>query len=85
MRSAYRRLDGISRTRLKRNTFGQVHLGGNRRRYHFLLSVCRLLYESSLVDETTGRTTFRDFRRDEATIKDALARGRECKPQFPKL
>ena len=68
VRSAYRRLDGISRTRLQRNTFGQVQLGGNRRLYHFLLSVCRLLYESSLVDETTGRTTFRDFRRDEATM-----------------
>ena len=68
VRSAYRRLDGISRTRLKRNTFGQLQLGGNRRLYHFLLSVCRLLYESSLVDETTGRTTFRDFRRDEATM-----------------
>ena len=68
VRSAYRRLDGISRTRLRRNTFGQVQLGGNRRLYHFLLSVCRLLYESSLVDETTGRTAFRDFRRDEATM-----------------
>ena len=68
VRSAYRRLDGISRTRLQRNTFGQVQLGGNRRLYHFLLSVCRLLYESSLVDETTGRTAFRDFRRDEATM-----------------
>ena len=68
VRSAYRRLDGISRTRLKRNTFGQVQLGGSRRLYHFLLSVCRLLYESSLFDETTGRTTFRDFRRDEATM-----------------
>ena len=68
MRSAYRRLDGISRTRLKRNTFGQVQLGGNRRLYHFLLSVCRLLYENSPVDEATGRTAFRDFRRDEATM-----------------
>ena len=68
VRSAYRRLDGVSRTRLKRNTFGQVQLGGNRRLYQFLLSVCRLLYESSVVDENTGRTTFRDFRRDEATM-----------------
>ena len=68
VRSAYRRLDGISRTRLKRITFGQVQLGGNRRLYQFLLSVCRLLYESSVVDEKTGRTTFRDFRRDEATM-----------------
>ena len=68
VRSAYRRLDGVSRTRLKRNTFGQVQLGGNRRLYQFLLSVCRLLYESSVVDENTGRTAFRDFRRDEATM-----------------
>ena len=50
------------------DTFGQVQLGGNRRLYQFLLSVCRLLYESSVVDEETGRTTFRDFRRDEATM-----------------
>ena len=68
VRAAYRRLDGVSRTRLTRNTFGQVQLGGNRRLYQFLLSVCRLLYESSVVDEKPGRTTFRDFRRDEATM-----------------
>ncbi len=68
VRSAYRRLDGVSRTRLKRNTFSQVQLGGNRRLYQFLLSVCRLLYESAIVDESTGRTAFRDFRRDEATM-----------------
>ena len=68
VRSAYRRLDGVSRIRLTRKTFGQVQLGGNRRLYQFLLSVCRLLYESSAVDEKTGRTAFRDFRRDEATM-----------------
>ena len=68
VRSAYRRLDGVSRTRLKRNTFGQIQLGGNRRLYQFLLSVCRLLYESSVVRENTGCTTFPDFRRDEATM-----------------
>ena len=68
VRSAYRMLDGVSRTRLKRNTFSQVQLGGNRRLYQFLLSVCRLLHESTIVDENTGRTTFRDFRQDEATM-----------------
>ncbi|MCY3659657.1 MAG: hypothetical protein OXG36_11655 [Caldilineaceae bacterium] len=68
VRSAYRRLDGVSHTRLKRNTFSQVQLGGNRRLYQFLLSVCRLLYESTIVEENTGRTTFRDFRRDDATM-----------------
>ena len=49
VRSAYKRLDGVPRTRLKRNIFGQVQLGGNRRLYQFLLSACRLLYESSVV------------------------------------
>ena len=68
VRSAYRRLDGVSRVRLKRNTFGQVQLGGQRRVYHHLLSVCWLLYRSSVVDEKTGRTAFRDFRRDKATM-----------------
>ena len=68
VRSAYRRLDGVPRIRLTRNTFGQIQLGGNRRLYHFLLSVCRLLYESSLIDEKTGTMVFRDFRRDEATM-----------------
>ena len=65
VRSAYRRLDGVSRVRLKRNTFSQVQLGGQRRVYHHLLSVCWLLHRSAMVDEKTGHTTFRDFRRDE--------------------
>ena len=68
VRSAYSRLDGISHQRLRRSTFGRVQLGGSRRLYQFLLSVCRLLYESSIVDEETGRSTFRDFRREEATM-----------------
>ena len=68
VRSAYRRLDGVSRIRLKRNTFSQVQLGGQRRLYHHLLSVCWLLYRSSMVDEKTGHTAFRDFRRDKATM-----------------
>ena len=68
VRSAYRRLDGVSPTRLKRNTFGQIQLGGQRRVYHHLLSVCWLLYRSSVVDKKTGRTAFRDFRRDKATM-----------------
>ncbi len=66
--SAYRRLDGVSRIRLRRQSFGQVRLGGSRRLYTFLLAVCRLLYESAIVDQKTGRTVFRDFRRDDAKM-----------------
>ena len=68
VRSAYTRMDGVSRVPLKRNTFGQVQLGGNRRLYQFLLSVCKLLYQSQIVDERTGHVRFRDFRRDEARM-----------------
>ena len=68
VRAAYRRLDGVSLVRLHRGTFGQVQVSANRRLYRFLLSVCKLLHESSVVDERTGRATFRDFRRDEATM-----------------
>lgn len=68
VRSAYRMLDGVSRTRIERSAFSQVRLGGNRRLYRFLLSVCRLIYENSLVCENSGQVIFRDFRQDEATM-----------------
>lgn len=68
VRSAHRRLQGVSAIRLNRQLFGQVSLGGNRRLYRFLLSICRLAYESVLVEEKTGSATFFDFRRDEATM-----------------
>ena len=68
VRSAYRRLAGVSRVRLKKTTFGQVQLGGQRRVYHHLLSVCWLLHRSAVVDDKTGHTAFRDFRRDKATM-----------------
>ena len=68
VRSAYRRLDGVSRVPLKRNTFRRVQIGGNRRLYRFLLSVCQLLHDSLIVDERTGHSLFHDFRREQATI-----------------
>ena len=68
VRTAYRRLDGVSRTGLRRGIFDRVQLGGNRRLYQFLLSVCRLFYENSMVDQRTGGTTFLDFRQEEATM-----------------
>ena len=68
VRSAHTRMDGVSPVALNRNTFGRLQLGGNRRLYQFLLSVCKLLYESQVVDEETGHVRFVDFRRDEARM-----------------
>ena len=62
---AYHRMGGVSVVPLQRRTFGLVQLDRNRRLYRFLLSVCRLVYESQLVDESTSeRTIFRDLRVD---------------------
>lgn len=64
--SAYHRLGGVSAVGLKRRTFGLVQLDRNRSLYRFLLSVCRLVYDCQLVDESeTDGALFRDFRKDE--------------------
>jgi 5-methylcytosine-specific restriction enzyme subunit McrC len=68
VRAAYLRLGGVAPIRLRRNLFGQVNLGANRRLYRFLISVCGLIYESALVSEKSGATGFFDFRRDEAVM-----------------
>ena len=66
---AWRRLAGVTRLpRLDRRTFGLVQLGRNRGLYRFLLSVCRLLNDHLFVDEGSGTTQFRDFRRDDAQM-----------------
>ena len=66
---ACRRLSNVSPVpRLDRRTFGLVQIDRNRRLYRFLLSVCRLLHDHLFVDEASGATHFRDFRRDEAQM-----------------
>ena len=60
VRKGYLKLAGISDIHLNRRTFGQVVLDRNRRNYRFLLSVCQLIYDQLLVDETSGQATFRE-------------------------
>lgn len=61
IRNAYLKLDGVRPVTLRRRHFSDVQLDGNRRHYRFLLSICRLIYEQLLVDESTGAATFADF------------------------
>ena len=68
IRLAYRRIEGVSVVRLDRRLFGQLQLDRNRHCYRFLLSVCRLVYDYLLLDETSGEARFRDFRRDRARM-----------------
>ena len=61
VRTAFRRMEGITELSLSRRIFNQVQLDRNRRYYRLLLSVCRLIHEHLLVDEQTGQSTLSDF------------------------
>ena len=60
----HRRLDGIRYVRLSPRAFSQVALHRNNAQYRFLLNVCRLVYEHTLVDEGSGDVRFVDFDQD---------------------
>ncbi|WP_409411315.1 5-methylcytosine restriction system specificity protein McrC [Bradyrhizobium sp. AUGA SZCCT0182] len=55
----------IREIRLSRKAFDSVRVTSNNLFYRFLLSTCRLVFDSLLVDEATGKVRFRDFTRDE--------------------
>jgi 5-methylcytosine-specific restriction enzyme subunit McrC len=61
-------LHGIRPVRLSQRDFESVRVTSNNLFYRFLLNVCKLVFESLLVDERTGETRFRDFTRDEAKM-----------------
>jgi 5-methylcytosine-specific restriction enzyme subunit McrC len=61
----YRRLHDISEIELTPDVFDRVVIHRNNRFYGFLVEVCRILHNSLLVDTRDGRSSFRDFLRDE--------------------
>lgn len=63
-----RELGPITLIPLTKTAFRLVQLHGNNRYYRFLLAVCELVLDMSLVDETKGEFTFRDFIRDERAM-----------------
>lgn len=64
LRSLVRRFGDVRDVRIAHEHFGRVRLHGNNRPYQFLMSVCRLVHDCLLVDETTGKYRVRDFLRD---------------------
>lgn len=68
VREARRRLAGVADVALDRRLFAGARAAGNRRLYRFLISLCLLAYESSLVDQEDGVTRIFDFRDDEAQM-----------------
>jgi 5-methylcytosine-specific restriction enzyme subunit McrC len=70
MRELYRRMNEVREVTLTGQCFGNIRLGRNNKNYKFLLQVCEIVYRNLLVDEATGRATFRDFTKDD----DQMAR-----------
>ena len=65
IRTAYRKLEGISLVRMERRLFPRVQLDRNRHLYRFLMSICELIHDCLIVEERSGSARFRDLRKDE--------------------
>ncbi len=61
----YRRLHGVDQVPLTEEVFDLVHLNRNNRFYGLLLHICKLIVCNQLPSEERGKSTFRDFFRDE--------------------
>lgn len=70
----YRRMPDVREERPSLRAFGRVVLHRNNAFYGFVLNVCELVQRNLLVDERTGRTTFRDFTRDEGQMNRLFER-----------
>src|SRR5699024_4410724 len=54
----------VEEINLQIHHFKKVHIHRNNAFYGFLIQVCRLIFESSALDESEGKYQFRDFTRD---------------------
>lgn len=61
-------LPDIAEIPLTSHTFRRVQLHSNNRFYQFLMSVCKLIQASALIDPSAGTYRFRDFIRDERAM-----------------
>lgn len=61
VRKAFISMAGVNLINLSAQTFNRVHLDRNRRYYRLLLSVCRLIYEQLLTNESTGESHFQEL------------------------
>ncbi len=62
------RFSDIEPIELSNKVFSRIKLNRNNKFYEFILNVCRLIYENSLLSEKTGNWQFMDFTRDESKM-----------------
>jgi 5-methylcytosine-specific restriction enzyme subunit McrC len=65
VRSLLRDLASIGDSEIATDSFRKCQVHSNNRFYRFLLNVCQLIHQASLVDQNPGSLRFRDFERDE--------------------
>jgi 5-methylcytosine-specific restriction enzyme subunit McrC len=58
-------LKEVDTIKLEKKHFRMVQLHGNNSFYNFLLKVCELIFDNSLIDEKSGNFRFRDFVQDD--------------------
>lgn len=63
--SLLKMFSGIEQIELKAQSFQQVKINRNNRFYGFVISICQIIYESTLPSENVGDYTFVDFTKDE--------------------
>jgi len=68
----YRRFHEVDEIELSNKVFGRVQLHRNNAFYDFLLKICELVYENLLASETPGKSKFRDFLQDDASVMGTL-------------
>ena len=61
----YNRFPNVSDITLDNKLFQRVKLNRNNLFYDFLIHICRIIYDSVLIDEQSGKARFQDFVRDE--------------------
>jgi 5-methylcytosine-specific restriction enzyme subunit McrC len=61
----YQRFPNVSDIHLDNKQFQRVKLNRNNLFYDFLIHICRVIYDSVLIDEQSGKAKFKDFVRDE--------------------
>ncbi len=74
LRACLARMTEVSSIRLDATAFGRVQLHSNNGVYDFLLRICRLIHDVSVVNEKTGQLRFRDFTREDAAMASLFER-----------
>tara|TARA_R100001143_G_C3361001_1_gene135698 strand:- start:2294 stop:3349 length:1056 start_codon:yes stop_codon:yes gene_type:complete len=68
LKEVYSRFSDVETIRLQIQHFNKVRIHRNNAFYGFLIQICRLIFESSALDEKSNNYQFRDFTRDHSKL-----------------